>query len=78
MKMKLDYAKDFITKGRAGHYRTISCHDDLLVVEDLETYQSSGYLGTQLSFGQLVTDSEGYVVFRSVTPVINKDTRWKL
>lgn len=78
MKMLLSYAQDFLTKGRAGHWRTISCHDDILVIEDLEDYQSSGYLGTKLEKGQLQADQQGYVVFTRVKPVINKDTRFTL
>lgn len=77
MKMRLDYAEDFLTKGRAGHWRTISCHDDLLVVEDLEDYQPSGFLGTRLSNGKLLADTQGFVVFTRVEPIINKETRWK-
>jgi hypothetical protein len=76
MKMRLDYAEGFLTKGYAGGYRTHSCHDDLLVVEDLEDYQGVGYLGTRLSNGKLLADTQGYVVFNRVTPVINKDTRF--
>ena len=78
MKMKLSYAQEFLTKGRAVHYRTVSCHDDLLVVEDLETYQSCGYLGTKLNKGELEADEQGYVVFSRVKPVIDKDTRFTL
>lgn len=76
MKMRLDYAEQFLTKDYSGGYRTLSCHDDLLVVEDLETYQNVGYLGTKLSDGKLLADTQGYVVFTRVKPVINKDTRF--
>lgn len=77
MKMRLDYAEKFLTQGYSGSYRKHSCHDDLLVVEDLEEYQSIGYLGTKLSNGKLQTDTQGYVVFNRVTPVIDENTRWK-
>lgn len=78
MIMKLEYAQEFLTRGRAGHWRTVSCHDGLLVIEDLETYQNSGYLGTQLNFGKFMVDSEGYVVFSRVKPVIDENTRFTL
>jgi hypothetical protein len=78
MKMMLSYAKEFLTKGRAGHWRTISCWNDLLVIEDLETYQSSGYLGTRLSNGELQADEKGYVTFTTVKPVIDENTRFTL
>lgn len=78
LKMKLEYAQGFITQGYAGHWRTVSCHNNVLVIEDLEDYQPSGYLGTQLNFGQLQVDAAGYVVFGRVKPVIDKDTRFTL
>jgi hypothetical protein len=78
LKMQLKYAEDFLTKGYAGGYRTLSCHDGMLVVEDLETYQNIGYLGTKLSNGRLQADTQGYVVFTQVKPVINEDTRFSL
>lgn len=78
MKMKEEYAASFITRGRAGHWRTISIHDDLLVIEDLEEKYSSGYLGTKLRFGQMQVDADGFVVFARVKPIIDENTKWKL
>ncbi len=76
MKMQLAYAQQFITKGYAGHWRTVSCHDDVLVIEDLEEYQSCGYLGTKLNSGQLQTDAQGFVIFTRVKPIIDQHTRF--
>ncbi len=78
MEMQLKYAEEFLTKGRAGHWRTLSCHDDVLVIEDLEDYQNCGFLGTKLSNGKLLANTRGYVVFHRVKPVIDKDTRFTL
>jgi hypothetical protein len=72
IKMKLDYASGFITQGYAGGKTRVSCHDNLLVIQDEDHY----YYGTKLSFGQFVTDANGYVTFTRVTPLINEDTHW--
>ncbi len=77
MKMKIAYAEGFLTKGYAGHWKKISCHDNLLVIEDLEDYAYCGFLGTALINGILQTDAQGYVVFSRVEPIITKETRWK-
>ena len=78
MKMLLSYAEGFLTKGYAGPYRTLSCHDDLLVIEDLEDYVGRSFLGTRLSHGKLQADTSGYVVFHRVTPVVDENTKFKL
>lgn len=78
LKMQLKYAEEFLSRGYSGGYRTHSCHDDLLVIEDLERYQNVGYLGTKLSDGKLQPDTQGYVVFTRAKPVIDKDTRFSL
>ena len=80
MKMQLEYAAGFITKGRAGHWRTVSCHNNILVIEDLEIYpfESPVYLGTELKFGQLQTDENNYVVFTRAKPVIDRHTKFSL
>ncbi len=80
MKMQLKYAEEFLTKGRAGHWIVLSCHDDVLVVEDLERYpgESPSYYGTKLSNGKVQADTQGYVVFTRVKPVIDKNTRFTL
>jgi len=79
MKMLQTYAEEFLSRGSAGHWRTLSCRDNLLVIEDLEDYQNSGYLGTKIdNNGNFETVDNGYVVFKRVTPVIDKDTRFTL
>jgi hypothetical protein len=83
MKMRADYAQGFITEGRAGHWRFVSCHggpiSGLLVIEDLEVYYGEpAYLGHQLKEGKLQVDEEGYVVFEPVKPIIDENTKFKL
>lgn len=79
MKIRLDYATGFLTNNYAGHWRTVSCHNNFLVIEDLEVYQSADYLGTQLtSEGFFEIDSEGYVNFMRVKPIIDENTRFTL
>lgn len=78
LKLRLDYAQGLLTKGYAGGYRKFSCHNGLLVIEDNEYPYGVYYYGTQLKDGQFVPDAEGFVVFTTVKPVIDKDTRWKL
>jgi hypothetical protein len=80
MRMMASYAKGFLEgRGHAGHWQTVSCHDDFLVIEDLETYhyQSASFLGTKLIDGKLQVDEQGYVTFRHVQAVIDENTRWK-
>jgi len=78
MRMQADYAQGFLNgKGYAGHWSTLSCHDNFLVIEDLESYQSVSYLGTKLIDGKLQVDEQGYVTFRRVQAVIDENTRWK-
>lgn len=76
MRMRPEYAQGFLSVGYAGHWRTLSCHDNLLIVEDLEDYQSSGYLGTRLKDGQFQLDHEGYVLFKRARGVIDENTRF--
>lgn len=77
-KMRPEYAQEIFSGGWAFGNKFLSCHDDLLVVtyEDRE-YGETTYQGTQLDNGQFVLDSDGYVVFSRVKPVIDEDTRFR-
>ena len=77
-KMKLDYAEKLLNGGYAFGNRYLSCHDGLLVVEnDLDDYPyTTSYCATQLVDGRLEVDAQGYVVFKSVKPVIDENTRF--
>jgi len=72
--MHLDYAKKLLDGGYAFGNRFMSCHDDLLVIEDENSY----YYGTQLKDGQLQLNADGYVVFERVQIIIDENTRFYL
>jgi hypothetical protein len=77
-KMKPEYAQKLLDGGYAFNNSFFSYHNGLLVVEysgDEWPYRES-YYGTQLNDGNFMLDSEGYVVFFEVKPVIDQNTRF--
>ena len=75
MRMLLEYANKLLAGGHVFGNAMISCHDWLLVVED----DRGHYYGTELDSNlNFKVDAEGYVVFRSVVPIVDDTTRFTL
>lgn len=74
--MKSEYAQKLLEGGYSFGHRQISCHDNMLVIDDDGDYYQTNYYGTELVDGKLQVDAEDFVKFQRVNPVIDETTRW--